>query len=340
MNERKRWFRTGPASVVLLAIAAILSAYPIPPQTLWNLVQDAELVVLARVEAEGEMEFGEPDDPESWRPARARLAIDERLKGEVDGTIEVSYSPNLICPAPARFVEGRTVLAFLARDPESGEWTVPQLSYGTLYPRERDLPLFRRLIRRALTVQEAKGPQPPPVDWLVEAAEHRATRWHGLYELAFTLDEVHSFYDRGSTREDRRSKLDAEQRARIARGFAAEPSADLTFVQTLGVVGMEPDEEFDRTAMGLIEWGLRQETAPYWMSDAIELTLRRFGDRGVGKRLAALGEHSWERSIESLRDLWTKGKDSLALPDIEPLVVEEEDDDEPEVRGVGGRTPS
>ena len=136
------------------------------------------------------------------------------------------------------------------------------------------------------------------------------------------------------------TRLDDDQRARIARGFVAEPSADLTFVQTLGVVGDLPDEELDRTAMGLIEAMLREEEVAYWASDAIERTLERLGDESVGDRLRTLGEHSWDRSTAGLRELWEKAKVDLALPEVEPLVIEAEEEDEAEVRGVGGTTPS
>lgn len=337
MNGSERWIRIAASGAALLAISVAVGAYPIPPQTLWSVTEEAELVVVARVEAEGELST--ESDPDSWTPARARLHVVEALKGEASGSIEVAYHPGLVCPAPARFVAERTVLAFLVWDPEEGAWIVPQLSYGTLYPRAQDLSLFRRLISRAVTLQSAaSGGIRPPVDWLVEAAEHRATRWHGLYELAAELDAMHSFYDRGTDREDLRPLLAAEHQARIARGFVADPSADLTFVQTLGILEGHDDSEFDRTAIGLVEWALAQEEAPYWLGDALELTLRRFGDSEAEERLLALGEYPWDRSLSGQRALWEDAKLRLGLPEVGPLEIREEADDE--IRGVGATTPS
>jgi hypothetical protein len=337
MSGSERWTRCAVVGAGLLAFSVAVGAYPIPPRTLWSVTEEAELVIVARVEAEGELST--EADPDSWTPARARLRIVEALKGEATGAIEVAYHPGLICPAPARFVAGRTVVAFLVWDPEEDAWTVPQLSYGTLYPRTSDLPLFRRLISRAVALQSAaRGEIRPPVDWLVEAAEHRATRWHGLYELASGFDAVHSFYDRGTGREDLRPLLDSAHRTRIARGFVADPSADHTFVQTLGILEGHEDTELDRTAIGLIEWAVRQEEAPYWLSDALELTLRRLGDARAEERLRALGESSWDRSEAGLREAWKTAKIELGLPEAEPLEVPEESGDE-EVLGVGATTP-
>ena len=96
---------------------------------------------------------------------------------------------------------------------------------------------------------------------------------------------------------------------------------------------------YERTAIGLVEWALQQEELPWWTSDAIEGVLRRFGDPKVEAALVALGEDSWDRPASGLRELWAKAKVELGLPEVEPLEIVNESDEE-EIRGVGGRTPS
>ena len=103
-----------------------------------------------------------------------------------------------------------------------GRWFTIGLSYGTLYPDAEDVPAFRELVRAAEALQSA-GPVTEEArrEWLVRAAERRATRWHGLYELAPSTDVLHFFYD-SSGREPGARPLAAEL-GRLARGFVKEP---------------------------------------------------------------------------------------------------------------------
>lgn len=109
----------------------------------------------------------------------------------------MEFPAGLICPAPPVYVKGRDVVAFLDR--YQGKWFTVGLSYGTLYPEDRNqLEDLRVMVRQAVTLQ-AKGrvPGKDRLDWLVEAAIRPGTRWHGLYELRPGSDELHSYYDSG-----------------------------------------------------------------------------------------------------------------------------------------------
>ena len=106
-------------TVAVMATAArFASAYPIPPVTLWQLVAQADIVVLARVER---IEIAERpvDGPieGAWDRDIAVLRILETWKGDPRSEIRVSYCSTMMCPAPPRFEEGEVVLAFL----ETGE---------------------------------------------------------------------------------------------------------------------------------------------------------------------------------------------------------------------------
>jgi hypothetical protein len=328
------------AALVALSVAPA-HGYPIPPSTLWSLATEADLVVLATVEEDGrEAHAAKADeaDEESfdWTPARAKLAVREVWKGQAGREIVVAYSPNLICPAPARFEEGQTVLAFLGWDADKTLWYVPELSYGTLYPREGEIGIHRRLVEQALFLQRNRLAQNgPPLEWLAEAAAARGTRWHGLYGLAARFDRLHSFYDRESGQYDLSLFLSKAAIERIVNGFVDEPSADVTFVMMLGLLAGEPSESFDRAALGIFEGLLQRESAPYWIADALRLLLERFAEQKIDGRLARLGAEEFSTpAVDEVRKVWSEAKLDLALPDVAPIVPEPD-----AVWGVGGTTP-
>jgi hypothetical protein len=256
-------------------------AYPIPPVTLWDLVEKADTIVLATVESEHPIDKGADD--RSWTDTIAELSVAESWKGKPDKRIEVPYPAHLICPAPPRYENGLTVLAFLARD-EKGAYQTVGFSYGTLYPELPEVPLFRELVRRAETAQalaDAGARETARVDWLVRAASAPATRWHGLYALAPAADAVHSYYD---GRKQRSITLTPAQLDSLARAFVASPVVDVSLPMMLKVLSGHADAAVDETAVAAVDTVLDFKRPPYWTPELVALTLQRLGKTLPGIR--------------------------------------------------------
>jgi hypothetical protein len=240
--------------------------------TLWELAKQADTIVLATVEKERSIDRGR----DTWNDTMAVLAVRETWKGKATGTIEVSYPAHMLCPAPPRYEDGLTVLAFLTHDKKGALETVG-LSYGTLYPEPAELPVFRELVGQATAAQaieeEADGER-ARVDWLVAAAGAVPTRWHGLYALAPEGDALHSFYD---DRARRPSALTTDHLDKLARAFVVAPALDFTLPMMLKVLDGHPSAAVDETAVAAADTVMDGKDPPYWAADLVALTLRRFG---------------------------------------------------------------
>jgi hypothetical protein len=392
------------AGILATAFPSDAGAYPIPPVTLWSLVEQADVVVLARVER---VEPGEPRTEEDMMNGDffdrdiAVLRVLETWKGEEMAEIRVTFGAGVICPAPPRFQIGEVVLAFLergetttrrvaeanaqweaerlGRTPEekaaeeaeqieagwtpptpeeeaeqrakseqsfrefvawaAGRWFTVGLSYGTLYPAEEDRPAFRDLVAQAARLQAAGKVDPADRrEWLVSAAERRATRWQGLYELAPKADKLHFFYD--DERQDAEEPLTGEELARLAAGFVREPSVDSTLTMLLTLLAPLPDAAVDRTAAAAIETALEKRPQAWWLPDAMARTLERFGDadpehRLVREKVDCDGVPICTRvPHENLPGIWQKARIDLGIPAVSPAEVPER-----RVAGVGGETP-
>lgn len=268
--------------VVAVAVFGILAGvapgrargYPIPPVTLWDLVKEADTIVLATVEDVKPIDPG----PGNGRIDRtvALLSVQETWKGTLAEAIQVPYPRGLICPAPPRYEVGLTVLAFLTHDEKGARKTVG-LSYGTIYPEPRDLRVFREVVRDATVAQAIENQakrERARVDWLVRAAAEVPTRWHGLYGLVPDADAVHSFYD---GRRPSSSVLTDDHLGKLAAAFVATPTLDFTLPMMLKVLDGYPSAAVDETAVAAVDTVLDRNDPPYWAADAVALTLRRLG---------------------------------------------------------------
>lgn len=352
---------SGPMAAILtvvLGTAPMASAYPIAPRTLWDLVGEAERVVLARVDVVTRAAGNDG----AFQGSTARLEILETWKGPPGSSVEVSFFGGMICPAPDRYIEGETVLAFLesgeARLAEikeakerdtfaerwSGRWFTVALSYGTLYPEPEAVPVFRELVADALELR-AHGPVPEAERrrWLVRAAVDPATRWHGLYDLARDADTVHSFYDHRPASPD--VGLASEDLARLAGAFHDDPALDNTVPMMLKVLAGYPSRDVDLAGLAAVETALSEKKVPYWVHQAILLVRARFGDvPQKPKRKKGKGEcnfaddpllRSLDMSDDEVRREWAQTRQRLGLPSVAPLPRRPRP-----YRGVGGDTPS
>lgn len=163
------------------------SPYPIAPAPLPELVERAELIIVARVGA------SEPLTPDAeFSDSVAALEVLETLKGEAGGEpVRVLYSPGMLCPAPAEYEKGKTVLAFLSlrtgKETErlpGGLYETVALSYGAKYYSDEDRVVAVQFVRRYLDILGMPADRDAArLAWLLELIELPAFRWDGAYAL-------------------------------------------------------------------------------------------------------------------------------------------------------------
>lgn len=306
-------------SLILTCVCLSTTAlgYPIQPQGLWELTQHAELVVIATVE-EGPAGTAVPTSfaaAASWTPnsreSVVRLRVRETIKGNPAELVEVRGSVGMLCPAPDIYPLGETVLAFLQGD--HGRWRVDALSYGTLYPDDDELPLFKQRILEAVALQSGKFTAKQKTDWAVRAATRRATRWHGLRELPPAS-----------------TALDDEQRRLLSTGFVAEPSADATTGKLAALLRGHPDPQLDRTLVGAVDCLLEGRDSLAAFDAMYEVILRAGGTRRL---FVGINTSAWEHDLGVLRRVWANAREVLHLPEGVKVLTKT-----PRIRGVGEDT--
>lgn len=216
--------------LVLASLAACLGgtatpAYPIPPRPLRLLIQESEFIVTARVVAAdrrtSELEL-DARRRQSGAGGVMLLEIDGFVKGDPGRTTIAQVNYGWICPAPARYVAGTRVLAFLDREADGEGFTTHALSYGAKTLDDAGMALYLERIREQLAIERLPEGEPKlatQVEWLVKCAEDPLTRWEGAYELARAGDFM-SFYEHRSSRSpDFAGQLSYAQRERLREAF-------------------------------------------------------------------------------------------------------------------------
>ncbi len=315
----------------VLLVAPLAQASPIPPVALWQLAQEAELIVVARVAAVELDVYGDSD----VAPDVARLEVLEVWKGSPSGEIPVTFRKSAVCPAPARYVPGETVLTFLARGETlaarlrasprhvrrmtalwAGHWFTIGASYGTLYHDADDRALMHDLVDDAIVLQ---GTPPVPEAerraWHIRAASRRATRWHGLDPLRPVPEGLQYFYGLRPW-----SPPTTDERLEVMRGFVAEPSDDETLAMTLAFAGAEPDPEFDHEVLGQVERLLLEASVPHWLEDALARLAERFGSTNGRADLGLPEPGRFRPSVVTLRRSWQRTLERYGIPNVPPAM--------------------
>lgn len=310
--------RTCVFLAALLTLAHLAVAYPIPPVPLWELLEKAELVVLARVDAVEDL----PERDEEWNTQLARLSVVETFKGSPAKQLEVPFPGNMICPAPPDYVPGQKVLTFLALSQEDGTLYTVGLSYGTLYPKEEDLKDFRSAITSAVRIQGAQlgseDLKEKKHSWAVTTAIMPGTRWHGLHEMR-PGSERYRQYDRFPEQRPDWIVLTETDKSLLADAFVAAKEFRPEQALMLDVIEGFKSERVDRAALAWIEGYLQLDEPPYWHLDLMVKTLNRFGDTKAPARFVGR-----QATPETLRKIWQEAKAELAISDVAPrhIVVE------------------
>lgn len=273
--------------VLFLCMQAAL-AYPISPLTLLRLMESSTYIVIARV---GDPVIAEDisGDEDSLLLVRilgdgiADLHISEVLKGDPGSSlIQVKYPVGLICPAPPRYKDKTTVIAFLSESRDSnGFFYTCGLSYGskTMYS-DAQLNAYRSLIKEYMSLSRLPDEEHrrlATVEWLVKCAENPHTRWEGAYELNRAGDYM-ALYDRT---EDRgfASALNADQYRRLEDVYF---EVDTLTYADICLAGLVRKKHHSRLRTNLLKHlQLQQETA--LTDDIMRLILHISPDKELQK---------------------------------------------------------
>ena len=186
----------GITLLLLGALASPALSYPIEPQTLRTLSRDAELICVARVVSSTLLVLPARDPWPASRRQVVTLEIQLVLKGQQESRwVRVARDVDTVCPRPARYDLGSTVLAFLERASwlerrvprQQPLWSTTALSYGSR--RIQGPPLESALVKRTREVLELHSQlqglerREKVAAWFVRCVGHPSTRWDGLWGL-------------------------------------------------------------------------------------------------------------------------------------------------------------
>ena len=125
------------ASICFAMLATTtLSAEAFLPQTLRQLAEQSDLVVVGRVEA---VEQGCSEQS----TAIAELRVLETVKGVETESVKVTFHPGVICPSPATYKKEDIVIAFL-QTCDAGTYTTGMASGAKVLPENQRIAYVKR----------------------------------------------------------------------------------------------------------------------------------------------------------------------------------------------------
>lgn len=179
--------------LIFLGLSIDLLAYPISPRPLRKLVMESEYIIVGYVSKT----YFKKKDNDDWGTKVAKIAVLERLKGSIEeDTIEISFNPNMICPAPDRYFDSTFVISFINK--RDGKYRTYALSYGAKTLKQEELEIYKSRIfeiQNLLKITDKEKQHQEILDWLVKCAENETTRWEGVFELSPESDFM-SYYSR------------------------------------------------------------------------------------------------------------------------------------------------
>lgn len=224
------------SNVLSSMIFALLALFPGDPGTpIRQLWREAERVVIARA---GKTEEGV-----------TALEVERVLKGKPElGRIRVHPGPNVVCPAPDRYPEGATMLAFLTWSPRLGAWTAGGQACRAKEMTPELLALYVPKLEALAKIDAAPKAEREAltVEWLVACMEIPALRWEGAADFASPLSPSPA----GCV-----SDITEAQWARLLTAFTAvQDVGPVDYLMAEKVLAATPDRRVDDVLLR----GLRQ----------------------------------------------------------------------------------
>lgn len=128
----------------------------------------------------------------------------------------------MICPAPASYPKGETIITFLDKT-EKG-YNTHALSYGTKILDNEGIKIYKSRILEMQQINLIKNSNEKllaTTNWLFKCAKNKVTRWEGTYELSPESDFM-SFYDRSDKKNEIRFTLNPKQRNELRQRLFLE----------------------------------------------------------------------------------------------------------------------
>lgn len=265
-------------TTLLIGYAYTVFAYPISPMPLRKLVLESKYIVYADVI---EIETLETDD--HWYDAIAILVIKEILQGKIkNDTIDVYFSIGMICPAPAHYEKGTTVLAFL--DKEKKGYSTHALSYGSKTLDELGYTSYKERIfeiQKILKIQNEQEKTTKTLDWLISCAVNPVTRWEGIYELSPQSDFM-SYYDQDKETYQRKYILTEDQKSILREAFFSIIEFEYADIGLIDLVVKENDKEL---LDFLIKKLKESDIENLWYNDFLMVRIAEYSDRNDLKKI-------------------------------------------------------
>jgi hypothetical protein len=276
--------------LILMGIAVSAAAYPITPRPLRKLVLEAEVIVWADV-----LRIEDVNDSDDWISTKAILLIHENLQSSTNqDTIAVFFSPGMVCPAPAHYEAGTSVLAFLRRSENKGEYVTHALSYGSKTMSEADYQIYKqRIIEMQDIIEHTKGEEnvTKTIDWLLRCALNPVTRWEGVYELSPQSDFM-SYYDRDLDILVPRVPLTGEQKLLIRHALF---SIDTLTYPDLGLVDLIASGKDIEVADFLVKQLGLQSAQTVWLRHELFIRILELSKReGLDELIRKYSELDYE----------------------------------------------
>jgi hypothetical protein len=193
---------------------------PPPPMPLRALYNQSVRIVVARV---GASKMIRTDD--EYLVVRTALHVSSTIKGKDDQTVIFweHYVWNEDPVVSPDYSSGDTVLVFLTRLEDEGEYTILDQTYGIKRLADAALKVYlQRISEPAKIIEGSKPDASDLVEWLVRCAEEPATRWEGAYELDLSASML--FDDSANSEQDEETPDDGEESGEDqSETHAAEP---------------------------------------------------------------------------------------------------------------------
>lgn len=231
--------------LILLNVCCNILAYPISPRPLRKLVTDSKNIVYAEVIDIRKNKKAKEND---WFKSEiAVLKVHDVLQGKISSTqiIEVYTSTGISCPAPAYFEKGTMTLVFIEKDKNDGRYQTPDLSYGSKILSKDDYAVYKKRILEMQDILKIKDPEEQhvkTVDWLVDCALEKATRWEGTYELSPESDFM-SYYDQDKDTFIRKFELNEGQKQKLRNAFLNLSKLQYDDLGILDLIAEKNDKE-------------------------------------------------------------------------------------------------
>ncbi len=194
-----------------VALAQLALCWPISPQSLRKLILNSDLIVIAKVHDK----MPEPKQPTAsfdsvsktqtstysfnWGDGIADLNIIEILNGKIDNneSIKVIYEPNMVCPAPARYDDESTVIAFLSKTSNSNIYETTGLSYGSkIMANDDEIKAYKTAISEFLILNKIRDKNQRNIaiaNWLLQCSLNTYTQHEGIMDLDADVFETYRF---------------------------------------------------------------------------------------------------------------------------------------------------